>query len=106
MRILIVLLFLLFSPSVNSEGVVSDITVLQINTRWNQQNDIDLKGLVGCKVQYGLLEHQNPSLKDKIKYVPVIVIYKGTKPVKQWTADLTFKLDVDLLEIQKEINKL
>lgn len=106
MRLLIVLLFLLFSPTVNSEGATSDITVLQINTRWNQQNDIDLRGLVGCKVKYGLLEHQKPSFKAKIKYVPVIVIYKGTRPVKQWTADLTFKLDVDLLEIQKEVNKL
>lgn len=106
MRLLIVLLFLLFSPTVNSEGVSSDITVLQINTSWNKKNDIDLRGLVGCKVQYGLLEHQKPSFKDKIKYVPVIVIFKGTKPVRQWTADLTFKLDVDLLEIQKEVNNL
>lgn len=106
MRLLIVLLFLLFSPTVNSEGVSSDITVLQINTIWNQKNDIDLRGLVNCKVQYGLLEHQKPSFKDKIKYVPVIVIFKGTKPVRQWTADLTFKLDVDLLEIQKEVNNL
>lgn len=106
MRLLIVLLFLLFSPTVNSEAISSDITVLQINTSWNQQNDIDLRGLVGCKIQYGLLEHQKPSFKNKIKYVPLIVIYKGTTPIKQWTADLTFKLDVDLLEIQKEVNKL
>jgi hypothetical protein len=116
MRFLILLAFLLFSPTSLGEVIFTpdsltevntpNITVLQINTAWNKHHDIDLNGLIGCNVKYGLLERQNKDLKSQIQYVPVIVIYKNNKPVKQWSADLSFKLDVDVNEIQQVIDRL
>ena len=106
MRTLIVLAFLLFNPTSLGEVNESDITVLQINAHWNRHHDVNLNSLRGCKVQYGLLERQNEDLKKRIQYVPIVVIYKGNKPVKQWSADLSFRLNVDLEEIQQVIDKL
>ena len=106
MRTLIVLLFLLFTPTSLGKVESSDITVLQINAHWNRHHDVNLNSLRGCRVQYGLLERQSEDLKKQIQYVPVVVVYKGNKPVKQWSADLSFKLDVDLDEIQSIIDEL
>tara|TARA_X000001316_G_C907525_1_gene23793 strand:- start:90 stop:410 length:321 start_codon:yes stop_codon:yes gene_type:complete len=106
MRGLILLLFLFFTPSSLGEVTSSDITVLQINAHWNRHHDVDLKSLKGCRVQYGLLERQSEDLKKQIQYVPVVVIYKGNKAVRQWSADLSFKLNVDIKEIQQVVDKL
>jgi len=106
MRTFIALAFLLFTPTSLGKVEVSDITVLQINAHWNRNNDIDLNGLTGCKVQYGLLERQSEQLKKQIQYVPVVVIYKGNKAVRQWSADLSFKLNIDIKEIQQVVDKL
>jgi len=106
MRILVVLAFLLFTPTSLGKVETSDITVLQINAHWNRHHDVDLNSLRGCKVQYGLLERQNEDLKKQIQYVPIVVIYKGNKAVRQWSADLSFKLDVDINEIQQVVDRL
>ena len=106
MRALIVLAFLLFTPTSLGKVETSDITVLQINAHWNRHHDVNLNSLKGCRVQYGLLERQSEDLKKQIQYVPVVVIYKGDKAVKQWSADLSFKLDVDINEIQSVVDRL
>jgi hypothetical protein len=108
MRTFILILALLFSPSsVNPNPVENkSITVMQINAKWNKQNNINLKNLIGCKVQFAWLEDQPQSLKKEIQTVPIVVIYDGNKPVRQWSADLSFKLEVDLNEIQKTINSI
>lgn len=106
MRLLIVLAFLLFSPTSLGDEKTSDVTVLHVNTKWNKHQNIDLNGLIGCKVKYGFLEDQSKELQTKIRTVPVIVIFKGNRAIKQWTADLTFRLDVDVNEIQQVIDRL
>jgi len=106
MRLLIVLAFLLFSPTSLGEEKTSDVTVLHVNTKWNKHQNIDLNGLIGCKVKYGFLEDQSKELQTKIRTVPVIVVFKGNRAIKQWTADLTFRLDVDVNEIQQVIDRL
>lgn len=106
MRLLIVLLFLLFTPSSLGEVIKSDITVLQVNAQWNRQHNIDLNGLIGCEVQFAWLEDQNDNFKRQVQTVPLVVVYHKNKPVRQWSADLSFKLDVDLNEIQQVIDKL
>lgn len=106
MRLLIVLAFLLFSPTSLGEEKTSDVTVLHVNTKWNKHQNIDLNGLIGCKVKYGFLEDQTKELQTKIRTVPVIVVFKGNRAIKQWTADLTFRLDVDVNEIQQVIDRL
>jgi len=106
MRTLIVLAFLLFSPTSLGEVNKSDITVLQVNTQWNKQHNIDLNNLIGCEVQFAWLEDQNDNFKKQVQTVPLIVVYHKNKPVRQWSADLSFKLDIDINEIQSVVDKL
>jgi hypothetical protein len=108
MKPLLLLIGFLFLPvQVNSfEKNANNITVMQINAKWNQHHNLDLKKLKNCKIQFAWLEDQPQSLKDKIKTVPVVMIFKNLNAVKQWNADLSFKLEVDLNEIQKTINSI
>ena len=106
MRTLIVLAFLLFSPTSLGEVAEADITVLQVNSQWNKQHNLDLNNLIGCEVQFAWLEDQSDSFKKQVQTVPIIVVYHNERPVMQWAADLSFKLNVDLEEIQQVIDKL
>ena len=106
MRALIVLAFLLFTPTSLGEVNKSDVTVLQVNTQWNKRHNIDLNGLIGCEVQFAWLEDQNDDFKRQVQTVPLIVVYHKNKPVRQWSADLSFKLDVDINEIQRVVDRL
>ena len=106
MRTFIILAFLLFSPSSLGEVGKADITVLQVNTQWNKQHNIDLNNLIGCEVQFAWLEDQSDDFKKQVQTVPIIVVYHKNRPVRQWSADLSFRLNVDLEEIQQVIDKL
>lgn len=106
MRTLIVLAFLLFSPTSLGEVAKADITVLQVNSQWNKQHNIDLNGLIGCEVQFAWLEDQSDNFKKQVQTVPLIVVYHKNKPVRQWSANLSFKLDVDINEIQSVVDRL
>ena len=110
MRFILLTAFLLFSPSnvlvSDSNTKVSEITVLQINAKWNKNHNVNLDKLKGCVIEFGWLEDQPKHLQNQVKTVPVIVIFKNNEPVKQWNADLSFKLDVDLNEIQNVVNTL
>lgn len=107
MRTILLMAFLLFSPSnVITNDTADDVVVMQINAKWNKHHNIDLDGLVGCQVQFAWLEDQPSSIKENVSRVPIIVVYKKSKPVMQWTADLSFSLNVPLKEIQKVVDKL
>ena len=100
MRTLIfALLFSLFSYG-------QDMTVVHFNYKWNSSYKFKgLERLRSAKVQYAFVEDQSPAIKNSIKSVPTIVIYKDGKPVKKYEGGLTMKIMVRLEEIQEEINK-
>ncbi len=106
MRALIVLAFLLFTPSSLGKVESFDITVLHINSQWNKKHNVDLNDLRNCNVRFIWLEEQSVVLKRQIQTVPTIVVMKDKKVIRQWAADLSFKLDVDINEIQQVIDKL
>lgn len=81
-----------------------DLTLLQINAKWNEGNNVDLSPY-NVTTKYAYLEDQNPDLKGKINAVPVVILYKGNTPVHQWNADLSFKLYLNREEVNSIINK-
>lgn len=104
MKFLIPILFLFFPLNANKEN--NTILVLQINSKWNQNHTIDLNGLSGCRYVFGFLENQPDHIKKQISTVPVILIYKDNQISYQWVADLSFKLDIDVKQVQEVVNKL
>ena len=91
-NLLIALLFSFYSYG-------QQYTVVQINARWNISNDVKLNLPNGIKYKYAYLEEQKESMKQSLKAVPVIVLYRNEKPIKQWNADITFKLNIKEEEI-------
>ena len=90
---------------ISSYTFSQDVTVLHINAKWNTSNDYNLDRIRNAKVTMAKLEDQKPELKAQIKAVPtIILIGKDGRPKGQWQADLSFKINVPIEEIQKRIN--
>jgi len=82
-----------------------EFTLVQINAKWNQNNSINLNIFDDVDYRFAYLEDQKTDIKSKINAVPVVILYKGNKPIHQWNADLSFKLDLECEEIEQIINK-
>ena len=93
MKTLATLLLTLISTFVLSQ----DYKVVQINATWNEHNKIKLPNKIeDATTVYGLLENQGKALQEQIQAVPIIILFKDNKPIRQWSADLSFKLKVDI----------
>jgi hypothetical protein len=94
---------LLFS----SLGLAQDVTVVQINAKWNRSNTVDeLRNLRGCEYVFGWLENQPHEIQRTIASVPVVVVYKDNIAKQQYAADITLKLNATFEEIQTLVNSL
>jgi hypothetical protein len=84
-----------------------DITVLQINAKWNEKNNYDLSELNGVIVKFSYLKDQPKDIQKGITAVPVIVIIDKTGRIRmQYVADLSFKIKETNMEIQNTINQI
>lgn len=82
-----------------------EYTVLHINSTWNYRNDFkDLNKIEGAKIVKALLEDQNPSVRQQIKAVPVIFIYKDRSVIGRWDADISLKIKASYEDMQKVID--
>ena len=102
MRALIFLFWLLSMIKVYGQG----IAIIQVNAEWNMRNNIDLNGIKGARVQFAYLSEQPEALKERIKAVPAIWVFKDGQMVKYWEADISFKLRVRREDIQEYIDSI
>jgi len=113
MKKLIIVFVILISGLVSSFSMLqSEIKLLQINAQWNRKNDINLDYLpafynnIKIKKDFALLESQSADIKKSIKAVPVIILIIDGKQKYQWTADLSFKLNITKEQVQNALTKL
>jgi hypothetical protein len=91
----------------SSLGLAQDVTVVQINAKWNRSNTMDsLRGLRGCEYVFGWLENQPHQIQSTIASVPIVVVYKDNIARQQYAADITLKLNATFEEIQTLVNSL
>ena len=84
-----------------------DVTVLQINAKWNERNNYDLSQLNGVVVKFSYLKDQPKDIQKGISAVPVLVIIDKTGRIRmQYVADLSFKIQTTNMEIQNVIDKI
>ena len=91
-----------------------DIQLLQINSSWNLKNDIPRGNLPSkymvhkIRIDHATIEHQGPNFKESFagKPLPILILYVDGKIRYQWTADLSFKLEVSKSEILDVIEKV
>lgn len=101
MKKLFVLILLFIPVFIYSQ----DYTVLHINSSWNTRNDYkDLSKLRGAKIVKAFLEDQKPSIRQQIKSVPVIFIYKDNSLIGRYDADISLTIKNPVSELQEVIN--
>tara|TARA_X000001382_G_C3107051_1_gene158641 strand:+ start:241 stop:579 length:339 start_codon:yes stop_codon:yes gene_type:complete len=82
-----------------------EYTVLHINSGWNYKNNYKhLNKIKGAKVVTALLEDQKINIKQQIKSLPVIFIYRDRSLIGKWDGGISLKIDVPVEEIQAVIN--
>jgi hypothetical protein len=90
-----------------SLGLSAQVTVVQINAKWNKSNTLEeLRSLKNCEYVFGWLEDQPPAMQSSIISVPVVVVYKDNIPKQQYAADISLKLNTTFEEIQNLVNSL
>ena len=90
MKKLIVLIVFFAFAKVNAQ----DYTILHINSSWNSKNDYkDLYKIKGAKVVKALLEDQKPSIRNQIKSVPVMFIYKDNSLIGRYDGGISLKIN-------------
>lgn len=99
MKKTIVLIFILFSSSLFSQKYV----LMEINSEWNWSNKAKVDRIRNIPHQIAYLEDQTPKFREKVKSVPLVILYKDGRPIMQWTADISFKLIVRKEEVLKAI---
>jgi ribosomal silencing factor RsfS len=101
MKKILILILLTFASSMCAQKYV----LLEINSKWNAGNPAIIAKLQNVKHIKAFLEDQPKSVRDKVRAVPFVTMYKNGKPIGKWTADITFKLFISPEQIQEAIKK-
>lgn len=101
-------LLLLFIPlatsNIKKKNAAPEYTLLHINAKWNQYNNVVFDRIPNCHLQFAFLEDQPKEIKSTITYVPHVVLLKNNRPIAQWSADLSFKLNITTQDVVNVIN--
>ncbi len=84
-------------------------TLLEINARWNEHNNLPVDKLADIKIQFAWLEDQPNSIQRNVISVPTLILMKEGKSVAQWRAGIDLKLQItekEVIEAIKRANKL
>ena len=93
--------------SLSSLALAQDVTVVQINAKWNKSNTLEeLRNLENCKYVFGWLENQPYSIQSSIASLPVVVVYRDNTPQQQYVGDISLRLSATFEEIQTLVNSL
>ena len=87
-----------------SEEKTHQITVLQIDAKWNKKNALNIGRLQNCNIEWAYLEDQNSDIKKKFAKIPFIIIKKENQPLLTWEGNIMFEPTVTLQELQDYVN--
>ncbi len=99
MKNILTLAMLLLSSVLYSQKYV----LVEINSEWNLKNSAKIDKVKNVEHRVTYLEDQTPSFKEKIKSVPLAILYKNNDAIARWDADISFKLIVTEDQILKAI---
>jgi hypothetical protein len=105
MKKIIILIALL--TSLNS--YCQKFTLLEINAKWNKNNNLPVSKLADIKIQFAWLEDQPASIQKSVISVPTLILMNNGKSVAQWRAGIDLKLIITEKEVRdaiKRANKL
>ena len=101
MKQFILILAILFSCNLSAQ----QFDLVQINAKWNQQNNIKFKSVNGVNIQYAFLEDQPPHFRAEIKSVPTLILYVDGRLSYSWKAGIDLKCKVSPQEVKAVMDK-
>jgi|TARA_X000000950_G_scaffold289161_1_gene410334 hypothetical protein len=104
MRWLIILL--IYTQTLYSQDFKDGISLVQFNASFLSENTISLEPIKNAETHLLLMgKHPVVFEKEKIVYLPTLILYHNGKEVVRVESDITLKLPDDSLEvIQNEID--
>lgn len=99
-------IFILILMLVSFNCTSQTFSFLEINAKWNSQNNIPYKEISGIKIKLAWLENQPESIRNSVKAVPTLILMKNGRPVHQWQAGINLKLEVTEEEIKKVLDRI
>lgn len=99
-----VLILLMFFVSISCFS--QKYTLIEINAKWNEKNNLTQEKIGGIRVNFAWLEDQTPVIQKSVKSVPTLILMKNGRPIYQWKAGIDFKLEVTEEDFEKVLNKL
>ena len=82
------------------------VSVVQINSKWNKNNSLDLSSLRNCNTQNAFYEDQPFSIQRNLPRVPVIIIYKNKDQKVMYGGNMMLEPTVSIDSIQSVVDKL
>ena len=78
-------------------------TLLEINARWNEHNNLSVNKLADIKIQFAWLEDQPEFIQKNVISVPTLILMSEGKSVAQWRAGINLQLKITEEEVKKAI---
>lgn len=103
-KVLTALLLTILAAGSLMKSTIYDISVVQINSRWNAVNSIDLGLLRNCNKENLYLEDQPFSVQRNLPNVPVLIIYRGKEKISMHGGNIMLEPTVSVEEIQAVID--
>ena len=101
MKKTLALLLLLACSTMYSQKYV----LLEVHSEWNWSNKAKIEKIRDIPHQIAYLEQQTPSFREKVKSVPLVILYRDGRPIMQWQADISFKLVLSRKEVMEAIEE-
>ena len=99
MKNILTLAMLLLTSVLYSQKYV----LVEINSEWNLKNSAKIDKVKNVEHRITYLEDQTLTFRNKIKSVPLAILYKDNDAIARWDADISFKLIVTEEQIKKAI---
>jgi len=102
------LLSLLFLPLMANAQYKEGIVVIQYSANFVKSSEINLDNIKGAEqLKLYLTDHPKIFVKEKIKYLPTVILYHNKKTILRVESDISLKLPQNTLDtIQYHINKI
>ncbi len=97
------IIFLLYTQTLFSQDFKDGISVVQFNASFLSENTISLEPIKDADTQLLLMgKHPDVFEREKIIFLPTIVLYHNGKEIVRVESDITLKLPEDALDVLQE----
>lgn len=106
-RSIVLLLALTLTSTIQAQKIGDGVVIAHFNAGWNSANAVTWIGDVEeCNViRVDIATNPKIQQKHKIIVVPTIILFKDGEEIKRWQANVAFKIEEDLNDIQEEVDE-